>query len=483
MIMKYLGIVLLFLFSITNTSFAEEKSEIQIYKELCKTDLDFIRNALKEDSAIYANKDDKDFKDWYVKGYDDTLKLIDLLGDRDDCYYAMKYYINGFSHSHISLRGYVPLPAEQYPGLLSKLTKNGHNIIYKNSDLDYLKDVNVGDKLTHINGIEISEYYRDYLLSFYAGDESILTKKSASIYALIVDGNRFKPVPRTIRLTRDDQVIDLDLKYMELGGAGLAAAKKVKQPEYNIGFKVETVSDGVWIKIPSFFPNRQESVYFTGMLSTLKNELAKEDYIVFDLRGNRGGASKWSRPILRNLWGDETIKSLGKKHVYNEEWEKKLRVSKGNFAAFKAYFEHAAAKFYAKALKNKEQFFLKKWDIYRDKDHLYTNNDNNSFKAKIYVLTDHFCRSTCWSFVREIKQMPGVVHIGQDTTIQSIYSYAKKIRSPSEHFDFFFPTQIRIKPSYGLGEHLSPSIIFEGDIKDESKVIDWVLSITEKKED
>ena len=79
-------------------------------------------------------------------------------------------------------------------------------------------------------------------------------------------------------------------------------------------------------------------------------------------------------------------------------------------------------------------------------------------------------------------QMPGVVHIGQETAVQSIYSYAKQVRSPSEQFDFFFPTQIRIKPSYSLGESLTPSMIYKGDIKDEAKVIDWVLSITEKEE-
>ena len=36
-----------------------------------------------------------------------------------------------------------------------------------------------------------------------------------------------------------------------------AAAKKIKQPEHVDGFKVEMVSNGVWIKIPSFFPNRR----------------------------------------------------------------------------------------------------------------------------------------------------------------------------------------------------------------------------------
>ena len=107
--MRYLGIVLLFLLAATNISLANEKSEIQIYRDLCRADLNFFRNSLKENSAIYANKDDKAFKEWYVKGHEDTLKLIDLVSDKDDCFYAMKYYINGFDNTHISMRGYIPL--------------------------------------------------------------------------------------------------------------------------------------------------------------------------------------------------------------------------------------------------------------------------------------------------------------------------------------------------------------------------------------
>lgn len=107
--MKRLGIILVFILSVINISKAEEKSEVQMYKDLCRADLENFRKLLRKDSAVYANDEDTDFKEWYKKGYEDTLKLIDILGDNDDCYHVMKYYINGFDHSHISLRGYVPL--------------------------------------------------------------------------------------------------------------------------------------------------------------------------------------------------------------------------------------------------------------------------------------------------------------------------------------------------------------------------------------
>ncbi len=78
--------------------------------------------------------------------------------------------------------------------------------------------------------------------------------------------------------------------------------------------------------------------------------------------------------------------------------------------------------------------------------------------------------------------MPNVVHIGGVTTIQNAYSFAKQVRSPSENFDFFYPTQIVEQPKLRIGQSLVPSEIYDGDFRDEAKLTDWILSITEKEE-
>lgn len=479
-IVKFLTVLLLMCLLPLQYVLAEEKSKVKSFQDLCKKDLDFVRLQLQKNSAPYANKTDQHFHKWYKDGYEYSLKLINGIGDKDDCHYVMKYFINGFDQSHISIRGYIPLPTEMYPGIMSAKNGDGHYIFYKHPALEYLKNVSVGDRVTHINDIKIEEYDADYLRPFYANDDSELTLVSASVYALIIDGNRFKPDPKTVTIIHDNKPTTIELKYTELSGNALVSVKKLRQPEVNESFKVEMVSNGVWIKIPSFFPTRKESVYFTGMLSVLKKDLAKEDYILFDMRGNRGGAIKWSVPIIRNLWGDNYIKSLGEHHDYNKQWIKKLRVSKENFGEFQTIYGPVASKAYAAALKKGDDFFIKKWSIYEDEENLYTNDDSAPFNAKVYVLTDSFCRSTCWNFVKELEQIPGVVHLGGSTAVQGIYSYAKKDRTPSEHFDVFYPTQIRIKPESKLGEALVPLHVYEGNSKDEAKVLDWVLSIIEK---
>lgn len=478
-------IILLFVISLIITVFRSNalanSEDIKTLKQQCLTDLDFIQNQLEENSASYANKDDKDFHYWYNKGYEDALELIESIGDKDDCYYIMKYYVNGFGQSHVSIRGYYPLPAEMYPGFIVTRKVDGHfRVVYKNPSLTYLKGISIGDKVTHIDNLTIEEYYEDYVKPFYANDESELTTISASVFAFIIDGNRFKPIPRKVTVIHDGNKVLLDLKYTELKGQALDAVKKLRQPDVNKSFSVEMLSNGVWIKIPTFFPSKKEVVYYTGMLSTLKNGLAKEDFIIFDMRGNRGGASKWAIPLIRNLWGDLYLKSLKSAHDYNRDWIKKIRISKKNLVEFRQQYDASSVKSYITSMKKGESYYTKKWSIYDDTENLYTNTDNKPFRAKIYVLTDNFCRSTCWNFVKELKQIPGVTHLGQQTAVQSIYSHAYKDLSPSKYFDLFYPTQMRVQPDYKLEESLIPDHIFGGDPRNEVEIIDWVLSIVEQ---
>ncbi len=361
------------------------------FREICKKDLDFVQTQLQKNSSPYANKNDNHFKDWYKDGYKDTVKLIDDILDQDDCYYVMKYYLNGFDLSHITLKGFYPLPLEQYPGILSAKKNDKHYIIYKQNFINYLGEVNVGDIITHINDIAIEDYHTNYLLPFYANDSSEATSIAASIYALILDGNGFKPVPQTITILHNNKSKIIQLKYTNLEKDAAEIAKNIRQPSPNEKFKIELISNGIWISIPSFLPQDDEIIYYSSMISRLKNDFSKEKYIVFDMRGNRGGGSKWSVPIIRNLWGDDYLKSMGREHDFNEQWIQKIRISKENFEDFKKYNDDESSKAYLLALKKNESFFLKKWSIYDSTDNLYTHKDNSAFKAKIYVLTDNFC--------------------------------------------------------------------------------------------
>jgi len=161
----------------------EIKNEEEIeYKKQCFEDLDFFRKNIAENSAPFKNPDDRHFKKWFDEGYLYVKELIDGIKDSDDCYYAMKFYLNGFGDSYVSMREYIKLPQEQYPGFLTAKYGNNHIVIYKDPNINYLKDVKIGNHLTHINDIPIDDYFENYILPFYSNDDSEFSQKNSKYF-------------------------------------------------------------------------------------------------------------------------------------------------------------------------------------------------------------------------------------------------------------------------------------------------------------
>ena len=97
--MKICRILLIFFISLYNINFtvASKNKEIETnYQQQCLHDLLYLRKNIQENSAPFKDPDDAAFRKWFDKGYLHTKELIDGIKDQDDCYYALKFYINGF---------------------------------------------------------------------------------------------------------------------------------------------------------------------------------------------------------------------------------------------------------------------------------------------------------------------------------------------------------------------------------------------------
>jgi hypothetical protein len=182
---------------------------------------------------------------------------------------------------------------------------------------------------------------------------------------------------------------------------------------------------------------------------------------------------------MRNLWGDDYLKSLKDAHDYNMPWKQILRVSGNNFEFFKRQYNLRSNKQYIRALKNKDNFLEQDFSPFDEKDNLYTHQDSKNFRAKIYILTDNICYSTCFNFAKEITQIPGVIHIGSNISPQTPYSGVKKSMLPSGFFEVAYPTQLRTLPKMDLGDHLIASIKYPHNWQDETTLIEWVVLTAE----
>ncbi|NRB10266.1 MAG: hypothetical protein HRU35_01420 [Rickettsiaceae bacterium] len=482
-LVKFIFLFNLFIMAINNVAIAKddlkkETSDYNKYQKRCRTDLDFLYVTFRQNSAGFANSQDVKFLNWLEEGYQNSKDLINYINDKNDCYYLMKYYINGFHDNSIGVvRDKLELPKELYPGLLSAKIGNKYLIIYRNHNISYLEDIEVGDELISVDDITAYEYYRQYLLPFYAKAKTEIAKKIASIYMLVVDGNNFIPIPKKITVKHKGKDKHITLKYTELTNTALQSANKIRKPLLG-NFHVHELADnkGIWIRIPTFAPSLKQQKIFQKILTSLYSYRNK-DFIVFDIRGNKEGSSFWQRTVLRNLWGDQYLKSLGDKHDYNKSWIRKIRVSKGNLPEFKKHHGRNEIKEYVKLISKQALFFEKQWSVYDEDKNLFTNQHQDKVTARVYVLTDNFCTSNCWMFVREMLQIPKVKQLGSPTGIQGFYSKKRSISSPSKDFIFQISVQLRVQPVSNIGNEFIPKEIFEGDFNNESALQEWVLDL------
>lgn len=459
---------------IINLNFA--LADLDELKRQCRGDLDFLHKNLIENSAPYRNKSDKYFHEMLKGGYEYSKELVDHIGDKDDCYQALKYFINGFDDRSINIRPNFKLPSKKYPGFLTVKENGVHKVVYKHPGVSYLAQMNLGDEVVKINNMNIEEYSEDFIKYFYDLNESEYSTKAASIHTFIEDGNKFVPTPRSAMFRNNNgREYSLELKYADISHNALKLFLRTKYGNYH-DFKVDIFNNNAWISIPTFYPDQKQEVILRGILTSLK-KMRKLDSIIFDMRGNVGGKAEIQRAIIRNLYGDEYLKSLGEQYEFNKPMIVKHCASKLVLEEFKANHNKAEISFFSKALHKGEDFYEEKRDLYEEEnEYLFSNKENDPVTAKVAILTDNFCGGSCWMFVRQMRQIPGVVHLGATTDVETHYYHSMTLHTPSNMFDFMIPTRMKIRPADNFGKSFIPHKVYNDDFYNNHKVMEWVLS-------
>ena len=239
--------------------------------------------------------------------------------------------------------------------------------------------------------------------------------------------------------------------------------------------------NGVWISIPTFMPGEfttdkkiQKSLMnVADQISQFRNK----SIIVFDLRGNSGGNADYSRAILRNLYGNAYIASLGARHIWNKPWLLAYRVSPDNIHFFQQVHDFSTANaMIAASNEGKRVIYitLPLMPVLTQK----IKPIKSPVTARVLLLTDGFCGSDCWLFTREMLQIPNTVQIGQPTHFMTPYTEPNPINLPSHNAVFDVPAQIFLSPLNNFDHPFVPKCTYSGYMGDTAGLQKWVLQIT-----
>jgi hypothetical protein len=344
-----------------------------------------------------------------------------------------------------------------YPGFLLQIL-DGHYIVgHVDSENSYSYNLKKGTEIIEIDGKPIDFYMKNVFAALYSNKYTKAEYIRLAPYLLIDKNNFLMKRPKEVTYLENKKYKKINLIWhpKEIDQLMSISHSLSFSEELSIGYKF--INKGVWISLPSFDPSENEAKIFIEILRNLK-KFRHYPFIIFDVRGNGGGSSDWQRPILRNLYGDSFIKSLGVNHHYNHDWIKKIRITLKNYNDLQKHMTEHEKKSFLSDLKHNRTHHLEKWNIFNEKENLFSHQDNVKKFPRIYLLTDGRCSSTCWFFVREMLQMPNVIQIGEETNTQSLYSQSRTIDLPSGFGKLIFPMQERLFPIDHINQSFVPHV-------------------------
>ena len=99
------------------------------------------------------------------------------------------------------------------------------------------------------------------------------------------------------------------------------------------------------------------------------------------------------------------------------------------------------------------------------------------FKGKVFFLTDMRCASACLDFADIVTQMPGVTHIGQPTSADTVYIDNVEMPLPSGDAGLSYSLKVYRHRLRGSNQWYTPKVIWPGGRMTDAAVARWIATL------
>jgi hypothetical protein len=323
----------------------------------------------------------------------------------------------------------------------------------------------------------------------YFGNPSLEASRIAFTRLLLIDQGLPRSTVKTCRAIRSGRTVTFPLRPRGIDPQDLmrrqSAAAFGPAPQMDVR---PFGKNGVWVSLPSFDDNNVEPL--RSVVDRASSWQGKE-IIVFDLRGNTGGNSRWGEQIAERLWGDDHARAriAPTRRATFVEW----RVSDANLD----YLETARARF---AVKFGPEAQETRWattnavllrrglstaaSLVREPPETIAKavakEPASAFGGHVFFITDGRCFSACLDFADVLSAFAKVVHVGQTTDADTLYMEVRSEELPSGLARLGLPMKVYRGRPRGHNVPLIPSYRYEGDISDTASLEKWLLSVAAK---
>ena len=261
-------------------------------------------------------------------------------------------------------------------------------------------------------------------------------------------------------------------------------------PEKVRSFGIEELPNDIfWIHIPTFFPSSPEQKEaFCQIIQTLP--ALREQTIVFDLRGNRGGNCLLGTELIKSLYGHEYAEKC-LSELYRRSFNQ-WRVSLGNLEHMGNWMipvvteqlgeEHLASRKMKERYQKMKEAFQQGENSYFESVYdevAFCSSTINPVKRPVFVIMDKNCYSASLMFIDELKGMQSpLVLIGEITGADSMYMELRRVSLPSGMAEMGFPIRVYIGPFRGHNISYEPDIQYNGHLLDTKELQNFVIALS-----
>lgn len=465
--------------------------------------LDFVYQSITEMHPAVLDPSAAEFQAWYKSGYEKAKALLPLVHSAADERALLNYYLAGYKDSHLSggiaYSRYIWLeqPKEQWAGWLLKATTEGYEVAYSMGGGGAPE---VGFQLMSCDNKPINELLQNRYAPYTDARWNLLVARDRVAKTLTQKGMGYDVLERpeiTQCLFKSPAGEEKQFPFVWQG-----LDEKSKQQINTLTFKeysypsLTRKGEGVaWINVSDFNLKTPEAYEHHQQLLKDLASLQGIETLVFDLRLNGGGNSDFGDEILTAAFGKngwmylemQLVEKFGaSKSYYRPSWPfywsrdymiKQLKLSQGENSSGVKWLS-AVNERMKKALENNEQQFSQQEALAGLVDNsVEAESANWSYRGKVIILTDKRCVSSCLDFVDRLKQIPNVLHWGEPTSADTVYTEIADMWHDyhEDAYSFMVPVKQWNHRPRKDNEPYIPDLVFNGNIYDDSAVEQWVL--------
>ena len=458
-------------------------------------DLDAIRSIIATDTPIGASVAGPSYDAWFAAGYAQAQERLPQVTGAAGYYYTLAGYVNGFHDPHLSLRATRAVAPPRWPGFVA--TRSGDAVVVSWRDEADASAPPLGARIVSCDGATLDALAARNVFPFLLNAALPGDRRRAAPRLFLDTGNPFAPPPQACVFDHNGAQRTLALNWRPLPNPPTAFNAAFNDaglgPSTSFGL-ADPAPGVVWIGVPSFAQDAHISPQLSSLMHQVQQRgdaLRNGRAIVIDLRGNTGGNSDWARRLAQSVFGADYIASMG---PINPGGAAVWRASPGNLAYWQNFNDEAQRQVTASTrvgawsrdvVQGLERAVNRREAIWRQGG---ANSNGGGgltqrrpqgaspFPARVYVLSNGSCVSSCLDFMDVALQVPGVQLIGAPTSADGALAEVRAVDLPSGEARFVFAQKIMVGRGRGAMEYYTADVAYDGPWSD-AAVRAWTMQL------